>query len=123
MVGQERIYPVELLLLGLWLSGPALLLGLGAEAALLWRAGLRGPGERRRLGMAVLLSGLLAYIVTVAVWILVPPQVMAWPGTFGDWPFMFLGVLFVPTLLALLIVCPAAGWWALQKRRSSRTRS
>jgi len=76
-VGQERIYPLELLLLGLWLSGPALLLGLGAEAALLWRAGLRGSGERRRLGMAVLLSGVFAYILTFALWILVPPQFMA----------------------------------------------
>ena len=120
---EQYIYPSELLLLGLWVSAPALLVGLGIMAVLMWRRGLSRGGGRRKLVGAVFFSGVLAYVLTFVVWIAVPPRFLDWPGTFGTMPFMFLGVFFVPTVLSLAVVCPAGAWWALRGRGSSPTRA
>ena len=116
-MGDEQIYLSELLLLVIGLGGPAVAVGLAAQGLVLWRNGLGRQGKRTEIVGPVLASGVLSYVLTVPLWIVVPPKLMAWPGSFGQWPFMFLGLFFVPTVLALMIVWPCATWLALRDRR------
>jgi hypothetical protein len=121
-LGDEPIYLSELLLLVVWLGGPAFAVGLGAQVFVLWRNGLGRQGRRTEIAAPVLASGVFTYVLTLPLWILVPPRLMAWPGSFGHWPFMFLGVFFVPTVLALMIVWPCTTWLALRDRRRATPR-
>jgi len=120
-LSENHIYLSELLLLGLWLGGPALVVGLVAQGLVLWRKGLGRQGRRSEIVAPVLSSGVLAYVLTFPLWIVIPPRLMAWPGSSGNWPFMFLGMLFVPTVLALIIVWPCTTLLALRYRRRAAT--
>ncbi len=46
-----------------------------------------------------------------------PPELMGWRGNSGDWPYMFLGVFFIPALLATAAIFPAFTWAALRSTR------
>jgi arginine exporter protein ArgO len=114
-LGEEQIYPSELLLLGLWLGGPAFIAGLGAQAVFLWRKGLR----RAALAAPIVASAILAYVLTYLLWFTLPRRLATLPAMSGDWPFMVLGIFFLPAVLAVIIVCPCATWLALRDRRTS----
>ncbi len=118
---ENHIFLSELAVLGLWLAAPAFIVGLGLQGLFLWRSGLGRPGRRRRMTLALLASAVLSYILMFGIWISVPERFMIWPGSFGDGPFMFLGVFLVPAVLALVVVCPSTTWCALRERRSSPT--
>ena len=116
---EDRIFLSELALLGLWLASPALIVGLAMQGVILWHRGLGRPGLRLRLALVVFLSGLLSYVLTFVIWTGVPQRLMTWPGESGDWPFMFLGVFFVPAVLAVIVVCPIVSWYVLWKWASN----
>lgn len=109
-MGGHRIYLSELALMGAVLGAPAYAAALGAQAVVLWRRGLGQAGCRRRLFGILVASAVCSYLLTFLVWIAVPPVLMDWPGSMGDSPFMFLGVFFVPALLAAGVACSAIGW-------------
>jgi hypothetical protein len=79
-VGDEYIYPSELLLLGLWLGGPALVGGLAVQGVFLWRKGLGRVGRRRELVAPILASAFLGYVLTFVFWFTLPREL--------DWPTM-----------------------------------
>jgi len=112
---QDRIFLSELAVLGLWLATPAFIVGLGLQGVFLWRRGLGRPGRRGRLRLALVMSAALSYVLMFAIWIGIPERFMMWPGSYGDGPFMFLGIFLVPAVLALIVVCPTTSWYVLRE--------
>lgn len=119
----DRITLPELMILGVYLGGPVIAVGLACQVAFLARMGLVGRGLRLKLGGWVITTALLIYALTYVVWIGVPQRYLWWPGTRpGFWPFMWLGIAFTPAVVASVLAVPPMTYTFVrmyQRRRTS----
>jgi hypothetical protein len=120
----DRILPGELILLGAYLGGPIILLAAVCQFVFMATHGLAQRGNRVRLVVWIVATGLITYVLTYVVWIGVPQRYLWWPGTkgYGFWPFMILGVAFVPSIIAAFLAVPAMTYFAARMARRRRTR-
>ena len=120
MGGDEYIRLPELAMLGAFLGGPVYLGAVVLQGAYLIHRGVSWSRGPFRLVSAVAASAVAAYVLTFALWVAIPFEFMDWPGTRGDWPYMFLGVVFVPALLAAVVTFPLVTWGALRSRSAAQ---
>jgi hypothetical protein len=87
--------------------------------------GLAARGRRVQLLVWIVASAFVTYVLTYAIWIGVPQRYLWWPGTrgYGFWPFMILGVAFVPSIIASILAVPTMTYFAARMARRRRTRS
>jgi hypothetical protein len=106
------ITPLELGLLLVVLGAPVVLLATACQVFYLRSRGLGGRGHRLRFTLVVGFTVAATYVLTLVVWVVVPQNLLDWPGTVGTWPFMVAGLFFVPSMLAAAAVVPPVTWLA-----------
>src|SRR3954466_7567792 len=107
-VHDDYITATEFVWLTVFLGAPVILSAIACQVAYLRRRGF--ARKRRLLAMVASLTIVASYVLTPVLWALVPPMFLDWPGRVGDWPFMFGGVFFVPSILAVVVVVPLITW-------------
>jgi hypothetical protein len=120
--GDHYITLAELAGVGAVLGAPVYVAALAAYVRYLRNRGVTWSSHRAFLPIGALLATGAAYLLSFAIWVSVPYRLMDWPGSFGPYPFMFLGVVFVPALFAVGVIYPAATWGTLHATRRSPTR-
>jgi hypothetical protein len=118
-VGEDRIFVSELLLLAAWLGLPTYSVALAAQGGLLWWRGMGRKGLRLRLASALLGSAVLAYVLTLVLWIAASALPPRWTRESLFMPF---GLFMMPAVLASAIACSMGAFIALRNARGSRTR-
>jgi hypothetical protein len=99
------------------------LFAAACQFVFLARLGLTQRGHRVQLANWILASAFIVYVLTYVVWIGVPQRYLWWPGTKGHgiWPFMVLGVAFVPSVIAAVLTVPVMSYFAARMARRRRT--
>ncbi|HXF59548.1 MAG TPA: hypothetical protein VN539_06965 [Candidatus Saccharimonadales bacterium] len=118
-MGEDRILLHELAFLLLVFAGPVYLVASVVQTILLTRAGMR-EHRARTTGIALAVSLLLAFPLTLVLWWLMgrlPPVVFSWLAPFLSWSPMG-GIIQIPATVASLIAYTLIGRLALRRARA-----